>query len=481
MIPFLLILIPLLTGLAAFFIKSELGAKNWALLSSIITLMLALGSVSWYNHPSQLSFDAEWIPILHTRFSLTLDGLSKMLSLLTAISLPLVIVSTYKNKYSKPNNFYGLLLLSQAGLLGVFLSVDALLFYFFWELALIPVYFLCSQWGGEKRIQVTFKFFVYTFLGSLLMLIGILYVYFKTPDHSFALQSFYHVKLGLKEEFLGFWLFFIAFAIKMPIFPFHTWQPDTYEQSPTAVTMILSGVMVKMGLFGVIRWLLPVFPHALLKFDQLIIILSITGVLYASFIAIRQDDFKRLIAYSSIAHIGLMSAALFSSQQTGIEGVLVQMFNHGINVIGLWIVADVIEKQLGTRKFSELGGMAQKAPILTTLLVVLAFANIALPLTNSFVGEFLMFNGLFQYNFWVAAVAGLSIILAAVYTLNMIQKIFYGHTVSATENAVDSSVNVNFILVLVLLTIIVLGVFPQPLIELTKDTVQTVLTKIHTL
>ena len=161
MIPFLLILIPFITGLAAFFIRSVSGVKNWALLSSIITLVLALGAVSWYNHPSQLSFDAEWIPILRTRFSLTLDGLSKMLGLLTAISLPLVIVSTYKNEYSKPNSFYGLLLLSQAGLLGVFLSTDALLFYFFWELALIPVYFLCSQWGGEKRIQVTFKFFVF--------------------------------------------------------------------------------------------------------------------------------------------------------------------------------------------------------------------------------------------------------------------------------------------------------------------------------
>ena len=481
MIPFLLILIPCITGLAAFFIRSASGVKNWALLSSIITLVLALGAVSWYNHPSQLSFDAEWIPILRTRFSLTLDGLSKMLGLLTAISLPLVIVSTYKNEYSKPNSFYGLLLLSQAGLLGVFLSTDALLFYFFWELALIPVYFLCSQWGGEKRIQVTFKFFVYTFLGSLLMLIGILYVYFKTPDHSFALQSFYHARLSLKEEFLGFWLFFIAFAIKMPIFPFHTWQPDTYEQSPTAVTMILSGVMVKMGLYGVIRWLLPVFPHAVARFDHIVIILSIIGILYASLIAIRQDDVKRLIAYSSIAHIGLMSAALFSSQQIGIEGVLVQMFNHGINVIGLWIVADVIEKQLGTRKFSELGGLAQKAPVLAILLVVLAFANIALPLTNSFVGEFLMFNGLFQYNFWVAAVAGISIILAAVYTLNMIQKIFYGNTVAATEHAADSSGNVNLILILVVLVILVLGVFPQPLIELTKDTVQTVLTQIHTL
>ena len=249
-------------------------------------------------------------------------------------------------------------------MLGVFLSMDALLFYFFWELALIPAYFLCSIWGGEKRITVTFKFFVYTFVGSLLMLVSILFIYFKTPDHSFAMQSFYHAKLSASQAQWMFWLFFIALAIKMPVFPFHTWQPDTYEQAPTAVTMLLSGVMVKMGVFAVIRWLLPIFPQASQNNSSIIITLSVIGMLYASLIAIRQDDIKRLIAYSSIAHIGLMCAAMFANQQVGMQGVIIQMFNHGINIIGLWIVADAIEKQLGTRKFSELGGLAQKAPTL---------------------------------------------------------------------------------------------------------------------
>jgi len=479
MIPVLLIVIPLVTGFASFLINNGKGAKALSLLSSVITLVLALVAVYTLGSKELLSYDAAWIPALGSRFALSMDGMAKMLCLLTAVSLPIVFTATYKNNYNNPGSFYGLMLLMQAGLMGVFLSSDALLFYFFWELALIPAYFLASIWGGEKRIAVTFKFFIYTFVGSLLMLTGILYLHFKTlHGASFAIQDFYHIKLSHHQQFYGFWLFFIAFAIKMPIFPFHTWQPDAYEQSPTALTMILSGVMVKMGLYGVIRWLLPIFPQAVLKFDHLVIVLSVIGMLYASLIAIRQDDVKRLIAYSSIAHIGLMCAAIFSSQQAGLQGVMIQMFNHGVNVIGLWIVADAIEQQLGTRKFSELGGLAQKAPGLAILLVVMILANIGLPLTNAFAGEFLMFNGLFRYNIWMAAIAGISIILAAVYSLNTVQKIFYGKTVLATEHAVDATFNIKFSLALLVIVIVVLGVYPQPVIKLTEDSVQAVLAKL---
>ena len=475
MIPVLLILIPLLSGLVTFFLKDERAAKSWSLLSSLITLAVVSSGLIIYDHKTESNFDIAWLPALGSRFSLELDGMGKMLTLLTAISFPVVFATTYKNNHKQSGSFYALMLLTQAGLMGVFLAADALLFYFFWELALIPVYFLCSIWGGEKRIAVTFKFFIYTFIGSLLMLAGILYLYFQTPDHSFAIKSLYSLHLSVKDQNVVFWLFFIAFAIKMPVFPFHTWQPDTYEQSPTAVTMILSGVMVKMGIFAVIRWLIPIFPEAMAHFSTVIIIFSVIGMIYASLIAIQQDDIKRLIAYSSIAHIGLMCAAIFTHNKIGLEGVMIQMFNHGINVIGLWVVADVIEQQLGTRKLSELGGLAQKAPTLAILLVVMALANIALPLTNAFVGEFLMFNGLFQYNVWFAAIAGISIILAAVYTLNMIQKIFYGNTVSRTVNAHDAKNNVQWILIVLVVVVLVLGVYPEPLINLTKDTVNTIL------
>ncbi len=470
----LLILIPLAGGILSFLLKNSAVAKNVSLGFSVITLLVSLCTLC-SSAPS--SYQAEWLPELGSSFSLSMDGMSKMLCLLTSLSLPLVLLSTIKNKYENANTFYGLTLLTQAGLLGVFLASDVLLFYFFWELALIPVYFLCSKWGNERRIQASFKFFVYTFAGSLLLLVGILYLYYKTPDHSFSLQSFYSLKLTAAEQNIGFWLFFIAFAIKMPMFPFHTWQPDAYEQSPTSTTMILSGVMAKMGLYAIVRFSLPIFPLAVQHLAPLIMVLSIVGILYGSLIAIKQDDMKRLIAYSSIAHLGLMCAAIFSHTEYGLQGALIQMFNHGINVIGLWNVVNAIEQQLGTRKFSELGGLAQKAPTLAILFCTLVFANIALPLTNAFIGEFLMFLGLFEYNTWLAVFAGLSIILGAVYTLWMMQKVFYGPVSTKTEMAEKSNSAINFSLIVIVILVIVGGVYPQPLLDLVKDTVHAVLMK----
>jgi NADH-quinone oxidoreductase subunit M len=236
---------------------------------------------------------------------------------------------------------------------------------------------------------------------------------------------------------------------------------------------------VKMGLFGVLRWLLPIFPLATVKFSSIVIFLSVAGMIYASCIAIVQDDLKRLAAYSSIAHIGLMCASIFTRTQIGLEGVMIQMFNHGINIIALWIVVDLIEKQTGVRKISQLGGVAHKAPVLTILLVVIAFANIALPLTNAFIGEFMMFSGLFKYSLWYAAVALLTVILAAVYTLNMVQKVFYGQENSLTSTIKEISWNEKFILSVVVILIIALGVFPQPMFDLTKDTVMALVTRFN--
>ena len=472
--PELLVWFPLLSGLVAFMLKSESKVKQWVLISSFITVAIVAVSFfftdSKYVNYNNVSYF--WLTSLGSSFGLMYDGMGRMLCLLTALSFPLVFLATYNNSYKKPNAFYGLMLLTQSGLMGVFCAMDALVFYFFWELALIPVYFLSSQWGGEKRIQATFKFFVYTFAGSLLMLIGIIYVYLHTPENTFALKSFLQAKLQPGEEKFAFWLFFIAFAIKMPIFPLHTWQPDAYEQSPTAVTMILSGVMVKMGVFALIRWLIPVFPDSSQAFAHIIIILAVIGMVYASCIAWMQDDIKRLVAYSSIAHIGLMCATVFARAESGLDGVMVQMFNHGINIIGLWIVVEIIEKKWDTRKISELGGLANSAPTLTVFLVVVALANIALPLTNAFVGEFLMFNGLFSYGKGITAVALVSIILAAVYTLNMIQKVFYGNVKEgAVTGIVKMAPGALVALTVIVIIIFVLGVYPKPLLELTKDSV----------
>ncbi len=482
MIPVLLIVIPLLSGLAGFFIKSQDAAKRWSLFASLAVLLVSLLGLTVFNSYEHLHADVEWMPSLGSNFSLSLDGMGQMLALLTALAFPIVFISTYRSTYFRPGNFYALMLLSQAGLMGVFLSVDALLFYFFWELALIPTYFLCSIWGGERRIAVTFKFFLYTFIGSLLMLVGIIYIYSKTPDQSFALTSFYNVKLGFAQQNWLFWLMFAAFAVKMPVFPFHTWQPDTYEQSPTATTMILSGVMVKMGVFGVIRWLVPVLPIASWAWGDTVSILCVIGMIYASILAMRQDDMKRLIAYSSIAHIGLMCLAIFASNNSGMQGVMVQMFNHGINIIGLWIAVELIEREFGTRKMSELGGLAQTAPVLSIFFVIVALANVALPLTNGFIGEFLMFNGVFnsevtKYNAVFATLAVITVILSAVYTLNMIQKVFFGNTNNLTARAKDIFLNEKMILAVIVILILVIGVYPKPMLELTQSTVDNILSR----
>lgn len=482
MIVLLLILIPLIGGFISFFLKEGKMARTWALFISIATLAISLIGLN-AKTANNLFFSASWMGNLGSSFTIQLDGMSQLLCLLTAIAYPIILLATWRTNYSKAHNFFALMLLTQAGLMGVFTSMDALLFYFFWELALIPVYFLCSQWGGERRIQVTFKFFIYTFTGSVLMLIGLLYLYSQTPDHSFAIQSFYDLSLpGATQSWL-FWLMFIAFAVKMPIFPFHTWQPDTYEQSPTATTMVLSGIMVKMGVFGVIRWLLPVVPLAAYSWGDVVMSLSVTGIIYASIIAIQQDDLKRLVAYSSIAHIGVMAAAIFAEHKIGLQGVMIQMFNHGVNIIGLWIVVDLIERQFGTRKLSELGGIAQKAPVLTTLLVIIAMANISLPLTNAFVGEFMMFAGIFgsavtKYNIVFAVLAMLSIILVAVYTLNMIQKVFFGNTNTLTAAAKDIRLNEKFVLGFIVVLIFVAGVYPQPLLNLTNGFVDSILKEV---
>jgi NADH-quinone oxidoreductase subunit M len=483
--PELLMWFPLLAGLVAFIIKDDKKVKAWALMSSLITLGVSAASIIYSDSTKHFylnNVSYVWMKYLGSNLTVGLDGMSRILTALTALSFPVIFLATSKTQYRNANAFYGLMLLVQSGLMGVFCARDVLIFYFFWELAVIPAYFLCSRWGGERRIQATFKFFVYTFTGSLLMLVGIIYVYLHTyptqfSDHSFAMNSFYSAMISPDDQNWLFWLFFIAFAIKMPVFPFHTWQPDTYEQAPTATTMVLSGIMVKMGVFAVIRWVIPVFSLAVIKFDDIIIGLSVAGMIYASLIAIKQDDLKRFVAWSSIAHIGLMNAAIFTRTDIGMQGVMVQMFAHGINIIGMWIVVDLVEKQTGTRKISELGGIAHKVPVLTIFLVVIALANIALPLTNAFVGEFMMFSGLFKYNIIVAAVAMISIILAAVYTLNMVQKVFYGESNAVTGAMQEISFNQKLVLSVLVVLIFLFGVFPQPLIDLTKEITTAILAR----
>lgn len=471
--PALLIWLPLVGGLLSFFIRSASAARTTALITSLLVLGVMATSMfyteSKYFMLNQVSY--VWLPNMGSSFALILDGLTRLLCLLTALVFPVVFVMVNADRYENANRFYALMLLTQCGLMGVFMATDALVFYLFWELALIPVYFLASIWGGERRIKATFKFFIYTFLGSLFLLIAILYLHLKTSTASFSLVAFYNIQLSQTEQYWLFFMFLMAFAIKMPIFPLHTWQPDAYEQSPTPVTMVMSGVMVKMGLFGLLRWLLPLFPMAVKHFNTALVIIIVMGMIYASLIAIRQDNIKRLIAYSSIAHIGLMAAGVFTLKNVAMHGLVLQMFNHGINIVALWVVADIVERQTGVTSISGLGGVAKKAPMLAIFAVIAAFANIALPLTNAFVGEFMIFNGLYQFKPWIAALAGLSIILSAVYTLNMVKNVFFGNVASVVSGFTDISKAQAVVFVSLTFLIFAMGVYPDPFFKMIYETV----------
>jgi NADH-quinone oxidoreductase subunit M len=473
----LLLLSPILGGLISFFLK---GNSSWFLgvITSMATILLSLLAYTSLPADGYLLYQTEWIPTIGANFNLSFHALSFLMCLLTGLVFLLSIVFVDVKNIENPSRFYGLMMLSQAGLLGVFLANDAFLFYIFWELALIPVYFLCSMYGGANRIKASFKFFIYTFIGSLLMLVAIIYIHQQGASQNFSWEIFTATGNGLplQTQIVLFAMFFIAFAIKMPIFPFHTWQPDTYQQSSTPVTIILSAVMVKMGLFAIITWLLPVLQLAAEYWKESIMILSVISIVYASCMALVQSNVKRLVAYSSVAHIGLMCAALFSypilgEEHIGASAVALQMFNHGINILGLWLLVYIAEKRFGTQDLREMGGIAKVAPVFTTALVIISFANIGLPLTNSFPAEFIMFTALFTsgstYAVGLTVFAGLGIILSAVYTLRMIQQVAFGPADDKKNSLFkDLDWSQTIVMAIVVTIILIIGFYPNLIFNL---------------
>ncbi len=478
----LLIFLPLAGALIAFLFGKSRQVKSFAFVWSLLSLAFTGYVLAKFN-PSiiqpQFLVDYSWLPAFGIHFKAGLDGISMLVVLLTNLLTPLIVFSSFKTEYSKPSAFYGLILFMQSGLLVVFTALDAFLFYIGWEAALIPIYFICALWGGENRIRVNLKFFIYTMFGSLIMLIGIIYMHLQTADGSYDYQSFYQVALDGNTQSWVFWAFFLAFAIKMPIFPFHTWQPDTYTEAPTAGSMLLAAIMLKMGIYGAIRWLIPVAPLGFLEWGHLALILSIIGIVYASVIAFRQKDMKRLIAYSSIAHVGLIAAGIFAWNVQSVQGAMIQMLNHGINVFGLFFVADIIIRRLGTRNISDMGGIAKVAPVLSVCFMIILLGTIALPLTNGFIGEFLLLLGIYKYSLWASVIAGLTIIFGAVYMLRMYQKTMLGEVNSLTSNFADVDTTEKLVLGAVVLLIVFIGVYPQPLLNLTEASVTSLVETVN--
>ncbi|WP_089320202.1 complex I subunit 4 family protein [Pontibacter ummariensis] len=482
MLTALLLLWPALAALLVLLIKGP-GAKKVAFVAALAEFALALVATSYFNIENggiQLALSIPWVESAGIRFSIGMDGISLLMVLLTTFLVPLIVLSSFKHDYENPNAFYALILFMQTGLIGVFMALDAFLFYFFWEVALIPIYFIAALWGGENRIKVTFKFFVYTIFGSLFMLAAFVYLYLQTPGtHSSDLFAFYQLQLDASTQGWIFWFLFIAFAIKMPVFPFHTWQPDTYTESPTQATMLLSGIMLKMGIYGVLRWLLPVVPYGVSEWAEFVLIISIIGIVYASIIAIRQRDLKRLIAYSSIAHVGLIAAGIFTLNEQGLQGGVIQMLSHGINVVGLFFIIDIIFSRTKTREITSLGGITQNAKTLSIFFMILLLGSIALPLTNGFVGEFLLLSGVFQYNGWFGAVAGLTIILGAVYMLRMFQGVMFGPKSPVTEAFTDLTFNEKAVLIPLVIMVFWIGLFPGTFLSISEPAVGQLLSIIN--
>jgi len=474
------IFIPLIAALLILFsgktmVKGLAGVLS--LVPLVITFYLYLNFIP--DASTQFLVDFAWIPQFGIHFKAGVDGISLLLLFLTNLLIPLIVLSGFKQDIKNHNALFALIFAMQAGLILVFTALDGFLFYVGWEIALIPVYFICALWGGENRIRVNLKFFIYTIAGSLLMLLAIIYLHLQTPDNSYDLAEFYKLELDPTTQAWIFWAFFIAFAIKMPVFPFHTWQPDTYTEAPTVGTMLLSGIMLKMGIYGLIRWLIPIVPYGFNAWGETALILSIIGVVYASIIAFTQKDIKRLIAYSSIAHVGLISAGVFVWNLQGLQGAMIQMLNHGINVVGMFFIADIIIRRMNTRELKEMGGIAKPAPILAITFLIILLGVIALPLTNGFVGEFLLLMGVYNHNIWFAGISGLTIIFSAVYMLRMYQKVMLGEVNERTSIFKDLDGTEMSVLLTISVLVILIGVYPQPILHISEAAITNLLDQVN--
>jgi NADH-quinone oxidoreductase subunit M len=471
MILLTILLIPFITGLLLLLFRNAATVKLMALASALVNLLI---TVSLIVSVPPAGYSIEWIGFLGINFSLGYDGISLVMLLLTSLLFPFIIMAGYKLDQQNPSLLYSLILLTQAALTGVFLAQNAFLFYVFWELTLIPIYFILFLWGGEGRKVVTLKFFIYTLTGSLFLLFGIIYLYHLTPGaHTTDFSVFGQLNIPVQTQIWLFWILFIAFAIKMPVFPFHSWLPSTYTMAPTQGVMILSGIMTKMGIYGALRFLFPIIPQGVIYWQNTVIILSLTGVIYASVIAFRQTNLKKLIAFSSMAHISLMVAAMFVLNYYTVQGLLFQVISHGITIIALFYLVSLVEERTGTLELPQLGGLKLRAPNLAIAFLLVVLGSIALPLTSGFIGEFLMITGLFQQSIWFAVFGGVTMILGAIYMLYAYQRVMLGEQKPEFVHLNDLLRIDYLFLVPLALLIIALGVFPQPLFNMVEESVKT--------
>lgn len=478
MITLLILLFPLLASLLVLAAGNK-AASKLALFFALVQLGITVYAYTIFKQQGAEAFYffQEWISQPKISVHLGLDGLSLLMVILTNFLTPLIILSAYNRTIDRPAGYFSLILLMQFALNGVFMAYDGMLYYIFWEVALIPIYFIALRWGGPNRVPVTLKFFIYTLAGSLLMLFGFIVLYWFNPENSFDIRDLYNMGICKCKQGWLFWTFFLAFAIKIPIVPFHTWQADTYKEAPTQGTMLLSGIMLKMGTYSLLRWLLPILPFGVAEWGPTAITLCVIGIVYASIIAIMQKDLKKLLAYSSVAHVGLITAGIFALNMQGFQGSVVQMLAHGVNVVGLFFCADIIMNRTNSLNVEGLGGIRNLAPQFTTMFMIVVLGSVALPLTNGFIGEFLLLFGVYEYNTWLSVFAGLTIILGAVYMLRMFQKVMLGNVTENVPAFPDLMWNEKIVLGVLAIVIIVMGLYPKPVFEIAEPALQFILNK----
>lgn len=473
-----LILILLLVGAIATFLSRDKFASKVALFFSLAALVCSSILVNQFLGGINISLSNPWILQPNVSFALKADGLSLAMVLLTTSLLPLIVLSSFGNNFNNSKNFYGLVLFMAFAMVGTFLASDGLLYYIFWELALIPIYFIALVWGNgdtEERKKAVVKFFIYTLGGSLFMLIAFAYLYTKAG--SFLLEDLTKLDLSTTEQTWIFLAFFLAYAIKIPIIPFHTWQAKVYQKAPTVGTMLLSGIMLKMGLYSVIRWQLPIAPLAAKTYMPVLIGLSIAGVIYGSIVALRQKDLKKLLAYSSLAHVGLIAAGCYTLTADGLSGAVSQMIAHGFVIVGLFFAAEVIFRRFETFKIDEMGGVRSQASKFTSMFMILVLASVALPGTFNFIGEFTVLYSLSQVNIWYAVLGGTTIILGAYYMLKMFQNVMLGET--NTKLFTDVTTNEIIVFVIIIAFLLFYGLYPKPIVDLVMPSIKETLIQIN--
>jgi NADH-quinone oxidoreductase subunit M len=473
-----LILIILLVGAFATFLAGDKFASKVALFFSLAALVCSIVLLNHYNLGENINFLSPWISKPTIYFALHADGLSLAMLLLTAALTPIIIFSSFGNDYKNSKSFYALILFMAFAMTGTFLAADGILYYIFWELALIPIYFIALLWGNgdaEERKKAVIKFFIFTLAGSLFMLAAFAYLYQKT--NNFLIGDLCQVKLSETEQFWIFLAFFLAYAIKIPLIPFHSWQASVYQKAPTVGTMLLSGIMLKMGLYSVIRWQLQIAPLAAKQYIYVFVAIGIAGVIYGSIVALRQKDLKKLLAYSSLAHVGLIAAGAYTLTIDGLRGAVLQMISHGFVIVGLFLAAEIIFRRYQTNTISEMGGIRSQAPKFTSLFMILVLASVALPSTFNFVGEFTVLYSLSQTNIWFAILGGTTIILGAYYMLKMFQNSMLGET--NTKIFSDITLNEGISLTVIVAVLFFFGFYPKPILDLINPSLESILVSIN--